>query len=93
MCASLDRLQELARAAIYEPDRGLEDDAPAPVRGEAREMLARLGGRRLYYVADEHGELCGFGVMEPGGNIRNISVGLYARAEIAGETTLLRLLQ
>lgn len=79
---SVNRLQTLAREAVYEPDRGIESEGPEPVRGEAREMLARLGGKRLYYVTDEQGELAGFGIMEPGGNVRNLAAGLYAASEV-----------
>lgn len=87
---SVNRLQALAREAVYEPDRGIDDEAPEPVKGEAREMLARLNGKRLFYATDERGELVGFGVMEPGGSVRNIAVGLYARSENAPDLPLLR---
>jgi hypothetical protein len=79
---TLQRLQELARDAVYEPGRGEPDDAPEPIRGEARELRARLDGDRLFYATDDNGELCGLGVMAPGGRIVNIKIGLLARMDI-----------
>lgn len=78
---SVNRLQTLAREAVYEPARGAEDDAPEPMRGVVREIPARVGGRRLFIATDEHGELRGFGVMEPGGDVSRIAVGMYAALE------------
>lgn len=85
---TLQRLQQLVRQAVYEPDRGLpEAEAPPPFCGEVRDVRVRVNGHRLFLATDEHGELCGIGTLSPGGDIETIAIGLHAR--IAGSSELL----
>jgi hypothetical protein len=75
------RLRELARRAVYEPDRGLGGDPPEPYRGEARASRVRVNGCRMFLATDDAGELCGIGLMEPGGNLETIAAALLARMD------------
>lgn len=85
----LRKLRELARDVAYAPDRGIDNgDAPEPLRGEAREIPARCGGDRVYFVTDDRGEICGLGLMHPNGRREEIAAGLSAAKISATEVPL-----
>lgn len=85
---SVRKLTDLARELVYAPDRGESATGPEPIRGRAWEIPARVDGKRLFLATDENGDLCGIGVMEPGGRKAELSAGLYMKIETRHEGEL-----
>lgn len=87
----MERMQQLARDYVYEPNRGVEGDpAPDVLRSVAREMPFRLNGLRVFIAVDEHGEACAVGLMEDGGDKLRLAAQLYAVIETSGAPARLR---